>query len=150
MLDNARLFAQALGIEKPWKLDEVKFDPKEGQLNIYISHVKGSLLPCPVCRQESSIHAKERTWRHLNFFQHRAYIHCDVPRVMCGKCGSIKQAEVPWARPGSGFIVLFEAFIMELAAYMPVKPIGELVGEHDTRIWRVIHHYVDEARAGLY
>jgi hypothetical protein len=36
MFDNAKLFAQALGIEKPWKLDEVKFDPKEGQLDIYI------------------------------------------------------------------------------------------------------------------
>jgi hypothetical protein len=22
-----------------------------------------------------------------------------------------------------------------------------MVGEHDTRLWRVIHHYVDEARA---
>ena len=148
MFDNAKLFAQALGIEKPWKLDEVKFDPKEGQLDIYISHIEGSLLPCPDCQQESTVHdTKERIWRHLNFFQHRAYIHCAVPRVMCGKCGSIKQVKVPWARAGSGFTLLFEAFIMELAVHMPVKPISELVGEHDTRIWRIIHHYVGEARA---
>ena len=46
MFDNVQLFAQALGIQQPWKLDEVKFDPKEGQLDIYISHVTGSLLPC--------------------------------------------------------------------------------------------------------
>ena len=66
---------------------------------------------------------------------------------MCVKCGRIRQVEVPWARPGSGFTLLFEALIMELATHMPVKPIGELVGEHDTRIWRIIHYYVDGARA---
>src|SRR5512134_2534984 len=30
---------------------------------------------------------------------------------------------------------------------MPVGAVGRLVGEHDTRLWRVLHHYVDEARA---
>lgn len=129
-------------------MDEVKFDLNEGQLDIYISH-EDSLFPCPDCQTELSIfdHTRGRVWRYLNFFQHKAYIHSDIPRVMCGKCGSIKQIEVPWARPHSGFTILFEAFIMELAAHMAVKPISKLVGEHGTRIWRIIHHYVDEARA---
>jgi len=30
---------------------------------------------------------------------------------------------------------------------MPVKAAARLVGEHDTRLWRVIHHYVAQARA---
>jgi transposase len=30
---------------------------------------------------------------------------------------------------------------------MPVRAVAELVGEHDTRVWRVVHHYVDAARA---
>ena len=30
---------------------------------------------------------------------------------------------------------------------MPVKAVADLVGEHDTRIWRVLHHYVEVARA---
>ena len=38
------------------------------------------------------------TWRHLNFFQHQAYLNARVPRVRCGTCG-IKTATVPWARP---------------------------------------------------
>nr|CBX27644.1 hypothetical protein N47_H24660 [uncultured Desulfobacterium sp.]CBX27721.1 hypothetical protein N47_H25430 [uncultured Desulfobacterium sp.]CBX28367.1 hypothetical protein N47_G36910 [uncultured Desulfobacterium sp.]CBX29704.1 hypothetical protein N47_F13990 [uncultured Desulfobacterium sp.] len=41
-------------------------------------------------------------WRHLNFFQHEAYLTARVPRVDCGDCG-IKTVEVPWARSGSGF-----------------------------------------------
>src|SRR5260370_16785603 len=30
---------------------------------------------------------------------------------------------------------------------MAVSAVARLVGEHDTRLWRVIHHYVDRARA---
>jgi len=56
------------------------------------------------------------------------------------------QVALPWARPGSGFSLLFEAFIMILAQAMPVKRIAELLGEHDTRLWRVLEHYVDRAR----
>ena len=30
---------------------------------------------------------------------------------------------------------------------MPLSEIGETVGENDTRLWRVVQHYVDEARS---
>jgi transposase len=53
---------------------------------------------------------------------------------------------MPWARTGSGFTLLFEAMIMTLAKSMPVKTIASFVNEHDTRLWRVLHHYVDDAR----
>lgn len=36
---------------------------------------------------------------------------------------------------------------MVLAQDMPVKAIAELVGEHDPRLWRILEHYVEEARA---
>ncbi len=36
--------------------------------------------------------------------------------------------------------------IMTLAKSMPVKSIAAFVNEHDTRLWRVLHHYVDSAR----
>jgi transposase len=40
-----------------------------------------------------------------------------------------------------------ESMILELAKRMPVLQVGNLLGEHDTRLWRVIHHYVGEARS---
>ncbi|BBO88085.1 hypothetical protein DSCOOX_12650 [Desulfosarcina ovata subsp. ovata] len=36
--------------------------------------------------------------------------------------------------------------IMTLSKSMPVKTIASFVNEHDTRLWRVLHHYVDDAR----
>jgi transposase len=54
---------------------------------------------------------------------------------------------VPWARDGSGFTLLFESHVMDLIPAMPVAAAARMVGEHDTRLWRIIHHYVDAARA---
>ena len=59
----------------------------------------------------------------------------------------MRTGSVPWARPDSGFTLLFEAMVMTLVSAMPVKAVARMVGEHDTRLWRVIHHYVDQARA---
>ena len=29
---------------------------------------------------------------------------------------------------------------------MPVAVVAAIIGEHDTRVWRIVHHYVDQAR----
>jgi transposase len=52
-------------------------------------------------------------------------------------------------RPDSGFTLLFEAMVMTMVSAMPVKAVARMVGEHDTRLWRVVHHYVDAARARI-
>jgi len=83
----------------------------------------------------------------LNFFQHEAYLSARVPRCNCGDCG-VKTVDVPWARPGSGFTLLFEALVMVMAKAMPVKSIADLLKEHDTRLWRVLDHYVHQSRQG--
>ena len=72
-------------------------------------------------------------------------MYARVPRIRCSKCG-VRVIDVPWARDGSGFTLLFEAYIMLLAPSMPVKRIAELVSEHDTRLWRLLQHHVNEAR----
>jgi transposase len=56
---------------------------------------------------------------------------------------------VPWARPDSGFTLLFEALLMSMISAMPVKAVARMVGEHDTRLWRVVHHYVAQGRARI-
>ena len=87
-------------------------------------------------------------WRHLDFFQHQAFLHARTPRITCPDCG-VKQIAVPWARPGSGFTLLFEALAMTLVTHMPVAAAARLMGEHDTRLWRVVTHYVEAALARL-
>ena len=57
----------------------------------------------------------------------------------------VRQVAVPWAQAESGFTLMFEAFVMALAREMPVAAVAALVGEHDTRLWRVVRHDVAAA-----
>lgn len=143
------LFGMALGITPPWEVEGVEFSQEAKRLDIKIGFQRGATFPCPVCGAPAPVHdTSERTWRHLNFFQYEAYLTARVPRVKCpnAACG-VKQVQVPWARPGSGFTLLFEALVMTLVREMPVNAAAALLGEHDTRLWRVLDHYVQSARA---
>ncbi len=146
-MDTNALFAMALGLKSPWEVRTLDFNADERRLDILVDFERGASFPCPTCGQPAKVHdTEEKTWRHLDFFQHAAYLTARVPRCKCDEHG-VKQVAVPWAREGSGFTLLFEALIMTLVQGMPVAAAARLVGEHDTRIWRILHHHVDEARS---
>lgn len=141
------LFTRALGLEKNWQVIKIDFSEVDHELHLYLDFPRGSRFKCPKCGRVdvTAYDTNEKHWRHLDFFQHKAYLHCPVPRIDCPDCG-IKTVDLPWARPNSGFTLLFEALIMTLSREMPVSALSRLVDEHDTRIWRVIQHYVAETR----
>lgn len=148
IMRDTDLFQLALGLSSPWEVQSSSFDPDKKRLDVNLYFTRGSTFTCPGCGQTSlkAHDTVQKTWRHLNFFQHEAYLTAKVPRIKCKNCG-VRLVDVPWARPGCGFTLLFEALVMALAKAMPVKTIAEHVGEHDTRLWRIIHHYVDKGRA---
>ncbi len=143
------LFTQALGLSSPWRVVSVDFRPAEGLISFQIDN-PAKLLDCPACgAAEQPIHDRlSRTWRHLNFFQYQAELQAQVPRVACTVCEKTSQVSVPWARPGSGFTQTLEAFIVALCEQMPVLAVARLLGVSDARVWRVLDHYVEQARAG--
>ena len=140
-----KIFREALEIPKPLYIEETKLE--EGVVHIYLNFDRGSRFECSECgEKELPLHdRKPKRWKHISLFQYECYLHLRTPRINCGKCG-ILQWQVPWSRPNSHFTTLFEAFIMRLAVDMPVYRIAELVGEYDTRLWRIIKYHVTEAR----
>ena len=150
-METDKLFEAALALVPPWQVTSVDFDAAGsdglGQLDIHLDFPRGSRFACPECGDLCPVHdTSEKRWRHLDFFQHTAYLHARMPRTDCPTDG-VKQVEVPWARPGSGFTLLFEAYVMLMAAELPVAALGRAVGEHDTRLWRLIAFHVEEARS---
>ncbi len=57
----------------------------------------------------------------------------------------MRKVATPWARAGSGFTLLFEAYVLALAKAMPIANAAKRLGEHDTRLWRIVEHYVWQA-----
>ena len=140
------LFQAALGLSDPWQVVSVEFDVEAKRLDLRVDFAKGARFPCPECERSGlKVHDTEaKTWRHLDFFQHQAYLTARVPRVECPE-HKVRLVAVPWARPRSGFTLLFEALIMAMVREMPVATLAGLIGESDMRVWRVVHHYVDQA-----
>ena len=149
-MDELKLFTLALGLNKPWNVVDINFSKESGRLDLKIDFSRGATFQCPSCEQGNCpVHdTKERTWRHLNFFQYKAFIHARVPRINCPDCG-IKQVMVPWARPGSGFTLLFEMVVLQLCREMSVTAVADFVDEWGKRIWRILEHYVEQARMNV-
>ena len=144
------LFSKALGVEEPVYIESIILDSEAGELHIEMNFRKGGKFACSECgAQMLPVHdTVDKTWRHLNFFQYKCYVHLRTPRTICPKCGE-RLWQPPWARKQSGFTLMFEAFVMFLAREMPVSKIAEMVGETDTRLWRIIRGNVKRAYAEL-
>ncbi len=147
-MNSETLFTAALGLKSPWEVRDIQFDPEAGRIDFQIGFFSGSKFSCPSCEEpEQGVYdTRKRTWRHLNFFQYQAFIHADLPRLCCSKCGKTTQVAPPWSRPGSGFSLLMEALIVVLAKQMPVRAVAELLGLNDGQVWRILDYYVDAAR----
>lgn len=146
-MEPLSLFTVALGLTTPWEVGDVRFDAEAGRIDFVVAFPRGTRFTCPHCGAEHQpVHdTRERTWRHLNFFQYQAYIHTQVPRVRCGCCAKTTQVAVPWARPTSGFSQLMEALIVTLCKVMAVRQVALLLGVSDLRIWRTLDYYVAQA-----
>jgi transposase len=151
-MDELGLFTAALGLSGPWRVTQTEFDVEAAQLDLYLGFARGARFACPAkdCAHDGCpVHdTVDKTWRHLDFFQHKALLHARLPRVRCPEHG-VRQVSVPWARPGSGFTLLFEALVLSFAAAMPMAKVAAMTREHDTRIWRVVEHHVHAAREQL-
>ena len=147
MMRNEDIFALALNLSSPWEVTETKLTKPDGhqrgQLDIYIDFIPGSKFPDESGNLCGVYDTSERTWQHLNFFEHKCYLHARVPRIT-SKDGKVKTVQVPWARPGSGFTLLFEAFSMMLIEYeMPVNKVASTVRAGADSIWRIFNHWVE-------
>ena len=141
----------ALGLQTPWSIREVKMSIVEnsshGQIDIYLDFARGYKYRDDN-GVELSVHDKvERQWQHLNFFQHTCILHAQVPRIKTTD-GKVVNVEVPWARPGSSFTLLFEAFSMLLIeSEMPINSAAHLLGVYPQRIWTLFNYWVEKAKA---
>ena len=74
MMKEVDIFQMALGLTPPWEVASCEFSAEKKRLDIRLAFPRGSVFACPECgRTDLKAHdTVEKTWRHLNFFQHEA------------------------------------------------------------------------------
>jgi transposase len=147
-MNSVQLFTLALGLAPPWYVERIDFDKNakiNKRLDIYLRFKKGSNFK-DKDGDDCRIHdTQERSWQHLNFFEHTCYLHAKVPRII-DKDGKVVQVSVPWARPQSGFTLLFEAFSMCLIeSEMPVNKAANIMHVYPQRLWTIFNYWIKRA-----
>ena len=144
---SSDIFTLGLGLTAPWHVidQRLETDKQPHELHLAVAADPGARFPCPTCGRLCKPHDwKETSWRHLNFFQHACIITARVPRTDCPDHGVLRIA-VPWARPDSGFTLLFEQVALLLMREMPVSAAARIIGVTDKRLWRILQFYVRQA-----
>jgi len=96
MNNSTEIFQLALGLESPWFIEKVEFKT-EGQnreLHININFKKGHKFEQSDGGSLGAHDTLNRTWQHLDFFQHKCYLHARVPRVKNAD-GKVTLQQVP-------------------------------------------------------
>jgi transposase len=146
-----RLFHELLGLGLNWEVVESRFERESGTVFLEIRETS-RLWESARCPKEGGPvfcydHTEELTWRHLNVFQHRCEITCRLPRGKCRQCGHVFRVRPPWEGLSTHFTKEFEAFALLLMREMPMSKVAAVVGETDTRLWRMLFRQVDAAYA---
>lgn len=108
MSDDLEAFlARCLHLSDEWMVARVEIDDRETKVDLHVSR-NGSTAPsCPgcgcACLPRDTV---KRTWRHTDLFDMECVIRCDVPCYRCPGCVRILRIDIPWEKPGSGFVLL--------------------------------------------
>jgi transposase len=142
-MDTEQIFGVAIGIKEPWFIEKIEM-VNQSELHIYVGLRVGTRFEFDG-QDYGKYDYQERTWRHLNFFQHECYIHCKVPRIQT-KSGDTKLVEVPWAASGSSFTLLFSAYSQLLVKQgLSFRKTAEYVNVSGKQVSKMVYDNVNFA-----
>jgi transposase len=125
-MQDRDLYARILGLTDPWRVVDVKLDVGGGEVRVRVEAKADAQFGCPECGNPSAGYdTRERSWRHLDTCQFKTILTAPVPRVRCDAHG-VRQVNVPWAEPNSGFTALLEAVVIDwLRSLATIKAVAE-------------------------
>ena len=143
MLNLPEHYAQLLGLDESWHVDDVDLSIDDSRVTINLHAVSGYPRNCSGCGAIRPLkdHAPSRQWRHLDTMQFETVLVASIPRTKCPDC-AVKTCSVPWAEPHGRFTLMFEAFaIRVLQAASSVDRARALLGLS----WDAVHRILEKA-----
>lgn len=152
-----KAFDRLLGLDECWEVAAAEYESEPGERFLLVlneTHKLWATLQCPEasCGHRQVVchdHTDARVWRHLDAFGKRTEILCAPPRARCSACRHVWRVPLPWEGQSKHFTRDFEAFALTLMREMPMKKAGDILGESDTRLWRMLFKHVAKAYAAL-
>ena len=139
------LFTELLELESPFSLGDIEKDYVDSTISRITFHIQ--IDPNYRPSKYHNIHSYyEKTWQHLSLFQYPCYLKARLPVFIDKRSGKTEVIQVPWARKGSGFTLLFEQAILDLLRLCTCKTTtAEFFGIYPQRVQTVYDAYTKDA-----
>jgi transposase len=148
MAKVVNFFSDLLNILPPFHLQAiVKVHRPEQPSVVEKIVISVSLAPDYVAPEGFRIHSwHRRTWQHLSIFEYPCYLECDVPMFQDKTTKKTSQLSVPWARPYSGFTLLYEQVVLDyIQRVHNLSAVADLLGLYRQRVETIYDHYTIQA-----
>ena len=148
-----------LGLDEGWRVVSARYEEPENRFVIEVEET-AKLWEIESKRIGFAArcydHVPAMEWRHLNVFNKESAIICALPRgryvdehESLHGTEKVYRVTPPWEGRSKHFTQEFEAFALTLMREMPVKKAGEILGETDKRLWRMLFAHVEAAYRAL-
>ena len=143
---------QSLGLGKAWRVVEARLEASSSTFVLKVEET-AELWPEESARAGTPVtchdHVEPMQCPNLNVFNKECVIVCALPRGRRSNDGKVYRVTPPWEGRSKHFTQDFEAFAVTLLREMPVKHAGQVFGESDLWIWRMLFAHVSAAHARL-
>ena len=109
-MDSTQWITSILGVETDlWRLENIQTGFEDGvKVSRFFLRYIGPPNTCFDCGVSCALHEEnDHVWRHSDLNDTVCYIHTDVPKYICPKCGKISQLKISWANPKSNYTKRF-------------------------------------------
>lgn len=152
-----KAFERLLGLDECWAVVAAEYETEPVERFFLVLRETDKLWPglrCLVatCGHPEVVchdHTEGRVWRYLDAFGKRTELLSAPLRARCKAYRHVWRVPVPWEGEGKHFTRDFEAFALTLMREMPMKKAGDILGEGDTRLWRLLFKHVAKAYGAL-
>lgn len=150
-------FERLLGLDECWKVMAAEYETTPEERFLLVLKETPALWTKQVCPKATCGHTEvvchdhtaARNWRHLDAFGKRTDLLAEPPRARCCACRHVWRVPLPWEGQSKHFTRDFEAFALTLMREMPMAKAGDILGEHDTRLWRMLFAHIHKAYGEL-
>lgn len=145
MDELTHLFTELLELESPYSLGDIDKDYIGSSISRITFHIQ--IDPGFRPSKHHNIHSYyEKTWQHLSLFQYPCYLKARLPVFIDKRTGKTEAIQVPWARKGSGFTLLFEQAVLDLLRLCTCKKTtAEFFGIYPQRVRTIYDAHTKDA-----
>jgi hypothetical protein len=84
-------------IQDGWKLSKLAIDEEKLEVHVYL-YFEPKKYKIEDFEYDLYDDRTERKWRHLDLWQYKTFIYCNLPRYKDSN-NTVKTIEIPWAEP---------------------------------------------------